>query len=278
MNLCADATMNNGLEMNAILSRALVAVLLTGCSAPSPAQAHVARRPREYTYEIVHTFPHDPAAFTQGLAYHAGFLYEGTGLNGRSSLRKICLETGEVLQRVDLAAEFFGEGITIVKDQVIQLTWQSETGFVYDLSSFRRLRLFSYTGEGWGLATNGSDVFMSDGTSEIFIWDSTTLKEKRRIQVRDDAKPVDQLNELEFVEGEIFANVWQTNRIARISPRTGEVVGWIDLTGLLSPIFRLESGAVLNGIAYDPARKRLFVTGKLWPKVFEIRLVPKTQK
>jgi glutamine cyclotransferase len=281
MNLCADATMNNGLEMNAILSRALLAVLLTGCSAPLTAQAqqtHVARRPSEYTYEIVHTFPHDPAAFTQGLAYHGGFLYEGTGLNGRSSLRKIRFETGEVLQRVDLAAEFFGEGITIVKEQVIQLTWRSETGFVYDLSSFRRLRRFSYPGEGWGLATNGPDVFMSDGTSEILIWDSSTLKEKRRIQVRDGAKPVDQLNELEFVEGEIFANVWQTNRIARISPRTGEVLGWIDLTGLLSPIFRLESGAVLNGIAYDPARKRLFVTGKLWPKVFEIRLVLKTQK
>jgi glutaminyl-peptide cyclotransferase len=237
-----------------------------------------AQRPPEYTFKVIRTFPHDPAAFTQGLAYRDGFLYEGTGLNGRSSLRKVRLETGEVVQHVDLANEFFGEGITLLKDQIVQLTWQSHTGFVYSLGDFRFLRQFSYPGEGWGLTTNGREVFMSDGTAEIRVLDAGTLVEKRRFTVHDGATAVDQLNELEFVEGEIFANVWQTDRIARISPQSGKVVGWIDLRGLLSPVYRRESGAVLNGIAYDSTRKRLFVTGKLWPTIFEIQLVPKHLK
>lgn len=234
-----------------------------------------ANRPPEYTFEVVRTFPHDSSAFTQGLAYRDGFLYEGTGLNNRSSLRKVRLETGEVVQRIDLAPEFFGEGITLVNNEVIQLTWQSQVGFVYGQSDFHLLRRFSYPGEGWGLTANGRDLFMSDGTSRIRVLDASTLNEKRRFTVRDGDREVDKLNELEFVDGEIYANVWQTNRIARISPVSGKVVGWIDLTGLLSPIYRLEAGAVLNGIAYDSSRKRLFVTGKLWPHVFEIRLVPK---
>jgi glutaminyl-peptide cyclotransferase len=223
-------------------------------------------------------FPHDPAAFTQGLAYRDGFLYEGTGRNGESSLRKVRLETGEVVQRVDLASEFFGEGITLLQNEVIQLTWQSQTGFVYDLSDFHMLRHFEYSGEGWGLATNGREIFMSDGTAQIRVLDPATLTEKRRLTVRDGDAPIDRLNELEFVEGEIFANVWQTDRIARISPQSGKVVGWIDITGLLSPVYHLESGAVLNGIAYDSTGKRLFVTGKLWPRIFEIQLVPKPAK
>jgi glutaminyl-peptide cyclotransferase len=234
-------------------------------------QAH----PREYTYTVVQSFPHDPDAFTQGLVYHDGFLYEGTGLQGRSSLRKVRLETGEVLKRVDLPYEYFGEGIAIVGNEIRQLTWKSEVGFVYDLRSFRQIRRFSYSGEGWGLTSNGADVYMSDGTSDIRILDAATLHEKRRIYVHDGSKSIDRLNELEVVEGQIFANIWETNRIARISPQTGEVVGWIDLSGLLSPMYQLEPGAVLNGIAYDSARKRLFVTGKLWPRLFEIRLVAK---
>ncbi len=233
-----------------------------------------ASRPPQYTFKIVRTFPHDPSAFTQGLAYRDGFLYESTGLNGRSSLRKVRLETGEVVQRRDLAPEFFGEGITLFKNEVIQLTWQSQTGFVYDLSDFRLLRQFSYSGEGWGLATDGRELFMSDGSPEIRVLDAITLAEKRRFTVHDGTTRINQLNELEFVDGELFANIWQTDRIARISPRSGEVAGWIDLKGLLSPVYRLESGAVLNGIAYDPNRQRLFVTGKLWPNVFEIQLVP----
>jgi glutamine cyclotransferase len=208
--------------------------------------------------------------------YRDGFLYESTGLKGQSSLRKVRLETGKVVQRIDLAPEVFGEGITLLKNEVVQLTWQSHTGFVYNLSDFRLLRQFSYSGEGWGLTTNDREIFMSDGTSEIRVLDGDTLAEKRRFTVRDGDTPIDQLNELEFVDGEIFANVWQTDRIARISPQSGKVVGWIELKGLLSPIYRLESGAVLNGIAYNSNRKRLFVTGKLWPSVFEIRLVPKS--
>ncbi len=228
--------------------------------------------PAEYTFTVVRVFPHDTSAYTQGLAYRDGYLYEGTGRNGQSSLRKVRLETGEVVQQVNLGKEFFGEGIAITKDQVFQLTWTSGAAFVYDLNTFRLLRRFSYTGEGWGLATDGRELFLSDGTAEIRVLDPETFQVKRRIKVHDGSTSVDQLNELELVGGQIFANVWHTNRIARISPQTGEVVGWIDLTGLLSSVYRLEPEAVLNGIAYDPVGKRLFVTGKLWPGVFEIRL------
>lgn len=265
----------------------LLFLILTPLAVPRSLFAQTAsknRAPRtpEYTFKIVHAFPHDSAAFTQGLAYRDGFLYEGTGLKGASSLRKVRLETGEVLKRVDLAPDLFGEGITFYKDEIIQLTWLSQTGFVYDANDFRLLRRFSYKGEGWGLATNdapnSNELFMSDGSAEIRVLDAATLNEKRRFTVRDGAKPIDQLNELEYVEGEIFANVWQTDRIARISPQTGKVLGWINLTGLLSPMYRREGGAVLNGIAYDATRKRLFVTGKLWPTVFEIRLIPKPRK
>jgi glutamine cyclotransferase len=240
-------------------------------TAPRP----TSRQTPTFVYEVINTYPHDETAFTQGLVYHDGFLYEGTGLQGRSSLRKVRLETGEVLQRIDLPYEYFGEGIAIVHDQILELTWKSQVGFVYDLRTFRQLRQFSYPGEGWGLTSNGTDVYMSDGTPDIHILDASSLKEKRRIHVHDGPKPIEQLNELEFVEGQIFANIWQTNKIARISPQTGEVVGWIDLSGLLSPMFQLQQGAVLNGIAYDSARKRLFVTGKLWPRLFQIRLIPK---
>lgn len=237
-----------------------------------------APQPAEYMFEVVHVFPHDRTAFTQGLEFHAGFLYESTGLNGRSSLRKVRLETGEVIQQVDLAPEYFGEGITLLHDEIYQLTWQSQVGFVYSARDFRLLRRFSYAGEGWGLTNNGREIFMSDGSAELRVIEAGTFKEKRRIKVHDGARPIAQLNELEFVEGEIFANVWQTDRIARISPATGDVVGWVDLAGLLSPVFKVEPGAVLNGIAYDAAQKRLFVTGKLWPSLFEIRLVRKHAK
>jgi glutaminyl-peptide cyclotransferase len=235
-------------------------------------------RPPEYTFKIIRTFPHDPSAFTQGLVYHDGFFYEGTGLNGRSSLRKVRPETGEVVQHVDLSGEYFGEGIAIVRSKVIQLTWQSHVGFIYSLSDFKLLRQFSYTGEGWGLTSRGNELFMSDGTADIRVLDATTLKEKRRFTVREGNTPVDQLNELEFIDGELFANIWQSDRIARISPQSGKVVGWIDLTGLLSPVYRRQDGAALNGIAYDPIQKRLFVTGKLWPNIFEIHLELKTSK
>jgi glutamine cyclotransferase len=271
---------NDGLriEMRSVRRRLAVTLLLAALPqwslSQSSQQSHTTRPP-EYTFKIVQTFPHHPAAFTQGLVYQDGFLYEGTGLNGHSSLRKVRLETGEVVRQIDLAPEFFGEGIALIGNQVVQLTWQSHTGFVYNLSDFHLIRQFSYAGEGWGLTSNNREIFMSDGTPEIRVLDRVTLVEKRRIAVHDGGTPISQLNELEFVNGEILANVWQTDRIARISPQTGAVVGWIDLTGLLSPIYRLPASAVLNGIAYDAGRRRLFVTGKLWPSVFEIQIVPK---
>jgi glutaminyl-peptide cyclotransferase len=255
-----------------------LALLMYGCWPLSGQASHhssshsTSSAPPQYTFTVVRVFPHDTSAYTQGLAYRDGFLYEGTGRNGQSSLRKVRLETGEVLERVNLGDEFFGEGITIVKDRVFQLTWKSGVGFVYDLNTFHLLRRASYAGEGWGLATDGRELFLSDGTAEIRVLAPETFQEKRRIKVHDGAAAIDQLNELEFVDGQIFANVWHTSRIARISPQTGEIVGWIDLTGLLSSVYRLEPEAVLNGIAYDPVGKRLFVTGKLWPSVFEIRL------
>jgi glutaminyl-peptide cyclotransferase len=255
-----------------MLAHLLFMFAFAAASGQSARQSHATP---EYTYKVVRSFPHDSTAFTQGLVFYNGFLYEGTGLKGHSSIRKVRLETAEVVQRADLSPELFGEGIAILKNQLFQLTWEAHTGFVYDLSDFHLLRQFSYTGEGWGLTTNGRDLFLSDGTDEIRVLDGNTLKEKQRIKVRDGDTPVDRLNELEFVEGEIFANVWQKDRIARISPKTGKVVGWIDLKGLLSPMYKLSAEAVLNGIAYDPVHKRLFVTGKLWPTIFEIKIVRK---
>jgi glutaminyl-peptide cyclotransferase len=232
----------------------------------------------EYGYQVVHVYPHDPNAFTQGLEFRAGFLYEGTGLKGRSSLRKVKLENGQVLQQIDIDSQYFGEGITVLNQQIIELTWQSETGFVYDQPSFRRLRTFNYPGEGWGLANDGQQIYMSDGSPQIRVWDATTLQEKRRFLVRDHGQPVSNLNELEIVRGEIYANIWQTDRIARISPSDGRLLGWIDLTGLLPAADRTGQEDVLNGIAYDVLGNRLFVTGKQWPKLFEIKLVPKSQR
>ncbi len=229
----------------------------------------------EFTYMVVHTYPHDRDAFTQGLEYHDGFLYEGTGREGHSSLRKEKLETGQVLQRVDLTSQYFGEGITVINGKILELTWKAQTGFIYDRNSFHLLRNFNYSGEGWGLANDGKTVYMSDGTAQIRFWDPQTLKEERRISVHDGTRAIDNLNELEYVRGEIYANIWTTNRIARISPADGHVIAWIDLTGLLKPADLAEPVDVLNGIAYDSARDRLFVTGKLWPKLFEIKVVPK---
>lgn len=228
-----------------------------------------------YTYSIVRSYPHDRGAFTQGLIVRNGFFYEGTGLNGRSGLRKIKIETGEVLQTRPLSQEYFGEGITEWKGSIVQLTWQNGIGFVYDMATFDRTRTWTYKGEGWGLTHDGARLIMSDGTAQLRFLDPATFKETGRVTVRDQRGPVQSLNELEYVKGEIFANIWQTDRIARISPRDGRVLGWIDLSGLLSAAERGTPDAVLNGIAYDEAADRLFVTGKLWPRVFEIKLVKK---
>lgn len=224
-------------------------------------------------YKIVNTYPHDPRAFTQGLVFTDDFLYEGTGLRGHSSLRKVDLKTGNILQVQQLPAQFFGEGITIFGNRLIQLTWRARVGFVYDRHTFQLLDTFNYPTEGWGITHNGTSFIMSDGTSTLYLLDPQTFQEVGRLEVHTREGPVSRLNELEYVQGEIYANVWQTDRIARISPETGEVVGWIDLEGLLSPEDRKRRIDVLNGIAYDVKNDRLFVTGKLWPKLFEIELI-----
>ena len=225
-----------------------------------------------YGYQIQHVYPHDPNAFTQGLQYVDGFLYEGTGLNGRSSIRKVTLETGEVVQRRAVPKEYFGEGITLWKSNLIELTWQSEVAFIYDSRTFEPRRTLTYVGEGWGLTHDGTRLIMSDGTEALRFLDPVSFAERRRLVVTDAGTPVKHLNELEVVKGEIFANVWLTDYVARVAPDTGRVIGWIDLVGLLSAREHAMAD-VLNGIAYDEAHDRLFVTGKLWPKLFEIKIV-----
>jgi glutamine cyclotransferase len=229
------------------------------------------------TYRIVHTYPHDPKAFTQGLVYVDGYLYESTGLNGQSSLRMDDLETGRVLQEQPVPSKYFAEGLTNWGSTLVQLTWESHVGLVYDRFSFRELRTFSFSGEGWGLTQDGKTLILSDGTSTLRFLDPTTFREVRRVTVTDRGKPVTEINELEWVRGEIYANIWHKDRIARIAPATGKVVGWIDLEGLLPAAEHSTAEAVLNGIAYDAVHDRLFVTGKLWPKLFEIKVVPEAK-
>jgi glutamine cyclotransferase len=241
---------------------------LQGCSTPSNSDIIPV-----YSYDIVNTYPHDRSAFTEGLVFEDGVLYEGTGLLGRSTLRRVDLETGDILQVRELSDQFFGEGITIYGNKIIQLTWQSHTGFVYDKSSFELLQEFNYSTEGWGITHDETRLIMSDGTSTLHFFDPQTFEEIGQLGVFDNNGPVTRLNELEYVKGEIYANVWQTDLVAMISPETGRVVGWIDLAGLLTAEDRTEPVDVLNGIAYDADNDRLFVTGKLWPKLFEIELV-----
>ena len=224
-----------------------------------------------YTYRVVNVYPHDPKAFTQGLVFDGGFLYEGTGLHGESTLRKVELKSGRVVKRFELPSRFFGEGITVFGEYIIQTTWRSNVAFVYDKRSFELRQTFVYPTEAWGLTHNGRHLILSDGTATLRYLDPQTFREVDRIEVYDGKNPVPHLNELEFVRGEILANVWKTDRIARIAPESGRVTGWIDLSGILKSSRGVD---VLNGIAYDAANDRLFVTGKLWPKLFEIDIVP----
>jgi len=228
-----------------------------------------------YSYKTLNSYPHDPNAFTQGLVYLDGGWYEGTGLRGRSSLRRVDFETGEVLQQIDLPAQYFGEGIVVFGEKIYQLTWQSKIGFVYDKNSFEQLQEFTYNTEGWGFTHDGERLIMSDGTATIYFMDPETLAVIGQISVADDRGPVVRLNELEYIDGQIYANIWQTNRIARIDPASGRVTAWIDLTNIFIPQEHGHTGSydVLNGIAYDEENQRLFVTGKLWPRIFEIELV-----
>jgi len=227
-----------------------------------------------YSYEVVNTFEHDPNAFTQGLVWDNGVLYEGTGLPGHSTLRKVELETGKVLQKYDLPDEFFAEGITIFKDKIIQLTYRSKIGFVYDKETFKLLREFNYPHEGWGLTHDGKNLIMSDGTPTLYFLDPETFEQISTVSVYNENNRLWGINELEFIDGQIYANIWPTNRIAIIEPQTGRVTGLVDMAGLLSGQKVGRQRDVLNGIAYDPANRRLFVTGKYWPKLFEIKLIP----
>ena len=250
--------------------------LLYGATARSPAAGpgHGAQQSTPVCgFTIVNEYPHDSEAFTQGLVFAGGDLYEGTGIWGRSSLRRVDLETGVVLQSLVLPSRFFGEGITIYGDRIIQLTWQSRVGFVYDRGSFQLVEQFGYATEGWGLTHDGQHLIMSDGTSTLRFLHPQTFEELGHLQVHDQDGPVTRLNELEYIHGAIYANVWLTDRVARVDPLTGEVSAWIDLEGLLRPEDPEQPVDVLNGIAYDATGDRLLVTGKLWPKLFHIQLV-----
>jgi glutamine cyclotransferase len=244
-------------------------LLISGCSDSKNTET-----PENYTYKVVQAYPHDPNAFTQGLAYENGFLYEGTGIYRKSTLRRVDLDTGQILQIYKLPDKYFGEGMTIFKDKIYQLTYKSKIGFVYDKSSFKLLQRFNYPTEGWGITHDGKNLIMSDGSSTLYLWDPETLQRTGSIKVHDNDVPVSGLNELEYIKGQVFANVWPTERIAIIAPQTGQVTGWIYMQGLLSQQELNKPVDVLNGIAYDAAGDRLFVTGKFWPKLFEIKFVP----
>jgi len=256
------------------LSLIAAALLAAASSLATPAHAASAKQIPVYGVQVVHAYPHDINAFTEGLFYLNGYLYESTGLESHSSVRKVKLETGQVVQRATLPADMFGEGIAPWNGRLVGLTWKAEVGYVLDLESFDTKGQFGYPGEGWGLTHDDIEMVMSDGTADLRFLNPTTLVESHRIHVTAQGKPVEQLNELEWVDGEIYANIWQTDRIARIDPKTGDVVGWIDCKGLLpKKDFIPEHTDVLNGIAYDAATKRLFLTGKFWPKVFEVKLL-----
>jgi glutamine cyclotransferase len=242
--------------------------------AGSGSQNTVTTSPVIYEPRIMRTFPHDPQAFTQGLVFEDGYLYEGTGLYGKSSLRKIELETGDVVQAISLPNQFFGEGITIAQDKVVQLTWRSHIGFVYTLDRFKLLNAFHYATEGWGMTYDGEQFIMSDGTEHLYFLNPETYELSGKVRVYDDSGFVTKLNELEFIKGRIYANVWQSGRIAIIEPQTGEVKGWIELQELVRTAGGNNTTKTLNGIAYDKKSDRLFITGKMWSDIYEIRLSP----
>lgn len=257
--------------MHAVAAGVAVTVALCVAAMRAPVAARAQATAPVRGYEVVRAYPHDSQAFTQGLIYRDGFLYESTGLNGRSSLRQVRLETGEIVKKRDVPKEYFAEGLTDWQNRLIQLTWTTERGFVYDIRSFEPQKTFAYRGEGWGLTHDDRRLILSDGTSALRFLDPDSLQEIGRVAVTDGGHPVNSLNELEFIDGRVYANVWLTDRIAIIDPESGRVESWIDLAGLLGPDTG-KGNDVLNGIAYDSQAQRLFVTGKLWPRLFEIRL------
>ena len=268
-------TTENGATATSATSPLDVRSLAANSPLPTPAPNNPPTALQVYTYEVVNSYPHDPDAFTQGLIWLDNVFYEGTGLRGRSSLRKVNLTDGAVLQQVDLPDEYFGEGITVWGGQILQLTWQSRVGFVYDLESFEQINSFTYPTEGWGITHDGTELIMSDGTPKLYFMAPESLTQSRSIDVTLEGEPLQRLNELEYINGMVYANIWQTNLIAIINPSSGVVVGMINLDGLLDvPPDPNHRPDVLNGIAYDATADRLFVTGKLWPRLYEIKLLP----
>jgi glutaminyl-peptide cyclotransferase len=254
---------------------AILACLALACGAKTRVDPSPAQKVQAYGYKVINAYPHDRAAFTQGLVFKDGVLWESTGQYGLSSLRKVDLKTGKVLNSVPVPRDFFAEGMTVFRGKVFQLTWQNKRGFTYDPADFSKTGEFRYDGEGWGLTHDADSLVMSDGTNKLRFIDPETFAVRRTVGVFEDGRPLERLNELEYVKGEIYANVWQTDRVVRIDPRDGRLTGTIDLTGLLPEADRDADTDVLNGIAYDDSGDRLFVTGKNWPKLFEIRLVKK---
>jgi glutamine cyclotransferase len=244
----------------------------TGAVTNPPAERALGKEALAYGFEVVNAWPHDREAFTQGLVFRDGKLLESTGQEGKSSLRSVELETGKVLKKVDIPSPYFAEGITLLRGKIYQLTWQHQQGFIYDQWTFDKIGTFTYQGEGWGLTNDGESLIESDGSNQIKFIDPNDFHVRRTIAVLDQGTLVMEINELEFIQGEIYANIWHDDRIARIDPKTGRVSGWINLKGLLPSSEIRDEEAVLNGIAYDEINDRLFVTGKLWPKLFEIRL------
>lgn len=226
----------------------------------------------KHGYQVVNAYPHDTGAFTQGLIFVDGKLYEGTGQEGRSSLREVELQSGRVLKKVDVPVPFFGEGITLLNGKIYQLTWQHQIGFIYNAQTLEKTGEFPYTGEGWGITNDGHSLIISDGSNRLKFLDPDSFRVTKTIAVTDGGTRVNELNELEYVNGEVYANIWHDQRIVTIDPQNGRVTGWIDLSGLLQPGAVTDEEAVLNGIAYDQASGRLFVTGKLWPQLFEIKI------
>ena len=257
---------------NVLLSLACLAalsgILLSGCYAEAPV----------YGYQVVAKYPHSTSSYTEGFFYLDGMFYEGTGINGHSAVLAIDPGTGKVSQRRDLPPQYFGEGIVNWDSEIYEWTWKSHICFVYDRFTLRPLKQFTFTGEGWGMTRNSKEIITSDGTATLRFRDPNTFRETRHILVKDGSQPIEQLNELEFIKGEIFANVWHSDRIARISPKDGHVIAWIDLTGLLPANEKIDAESVLNGIAYDPQHDRIFVTGKQWPAVFQIKLIPPARR
>ena len=253
-----------------------LAVLLTALSIASSCKSGSATtgsvKVPHYSYEVVNVYPHDPAAFTQGLIFLDGKLLESTGQEGESTLRSVDLESGQVLRKVDVADQYFAEGMTVLKGKIYQLTWQHQIGFIYDYQTFQQIGQFSYEGQGWGLTNDGQSLILSDGSNLIRFIDPNSFRVTRTIAVADNGTPVNKLNELEFIQGEIYANIWHDNRIVTINPQTGAATSWIDCSGLIKRSEAPDQEAVLNGIALDQASGRLFVTGKLWPKLFEIKI------